>query len=66
MVIRSLTEKPEAREMISNILAAIMCVIALAAGIYGWWMENGGSKKGGDKKDTKTEETERAKEDEKN
>ena len=52
--------------MISNILAAIMCVIALAAGIYGWWMENGGSKKGGDKKDTKTEETERAKEDEKN
>ena len=31
--------------MLSNILVAIMCVIALAAGVFGWWMENGGSDK---------------------
>ena len=28
--------------MISNIIVAIMCVIAIAAGIFGWWMEKGG------------------------
>ena len=69
MVTRSQTEKPEGREMLSNILVAIMCVIALAAGIFGWWMENGGlsenPKKDEDKEDTETEEAERAKEDEK-
>lgn len=55
--------------MLSNILVAIMCVIALAAGIFGWRMENGGlsenPKKDEDKEDTETEEAERAKEDEK-
>ena len=70
MVIRSLTEKTEEREMLSNIIVAIMFVIAIAAGIFGWWMENGGlsedPKKDDDNKDIETEETERVEEDEKN
>lgn len=39
--------------MLSNILVAIMCVIALAAGVFGWWMENGSSdnKQGENKND---------------
>lgn len=56
--------------MLSNIIVAIMFVIAIAAGIFGWWMENGGlsedPKKDDDKKDIETEETERVEEDEKN
>jgi len=48
--------------MISNIIVAIMSVIALAAGIFGWWIENGGSsedpKKDEDIKNNDIEETE--------
>lgn len=29
--------------MLSNIIVAVMCVIAVAAGIFAWWMENGDS-----------------------
>ena len=28
--------------MISNILVAVMCVIAVSAGIFGLWIEKGG------------------------
>ena len=28
--------------MFSNILVGIMCVLAVAASIFGWWLENGG------------------------
>ena len=56
--------------MFSNILVAILSVIAIAAGIWGWWMENGGlsedSKKDVDIKDNDIEETEGKSEDEKN
>jgi len=56
--------------MLSNISVGIMCVIAIAAGIFGWWMENGGlsedSKKDDDIKDNDIEETEGKSEDEKN
>ena len=49
--------------MFSNILVAIMSVIAIAAGIWGWWLENGGlsedSKKDDDIKDNDIEEIER-------
>lgn len=48
--------------MFSNILVAIMCVIAIAAGVFGWWMENGGSSEDSKKddaiKDNDKEETE--------
>lgn len=37
--------------MLNNILVAIMSVIALGAGIFGWWMEHGNSS------DTSTPET---------
>ena len=53
--------------MFSNILVAIMCVIAIAAGIWGWRLENGGSfqgsKKDDDIKDNDIEETEGKSED---
>lgn len=56
--------------MFTNILVAIMCVIAIAAGIWGWWLENGGlsedSKKDDDIKDNDIEETEGKSKDEKN
>ena len=56
--------------MLSNIIVAIMCVIAIAAGIWGWWMENGGSsetsKKDEDIKNNRIEETEGKGDDEKN
>ena len=56
--------------MLSNILVAIMCVIAIAAGIFGWWMENGGlsedPKKDEDIKNNDIEETEGKGDDEKN
>lgn len=56
--------------MISNIIVAIMCVIAIAAGIFGWWMENGGlsedPKKDEDIKNNDIEETEGKGDDEKN
>lgn len=58
------------REVFSNILVAIMCVIAIAAGIWGWWLENGGSfqdsKKDDNIKDNDIEETEGKSEDEEN
>ena len=70
MVIRSQTEIPEAREMISNIIVGIMCVIVIAAGVFGWWWENGGayqdSKKEEDKSESEDNETEGIAEDEKN
>lgn len=28
-----------------NILVAIMCIIAVSAGVWAWWIENGGSSK---------------------
>ena len=31
--------------MLQNILVGFMAVIAVGAGILGWWIENGGSKK---------------------
>ena len=56
--------------MVSNIIVGIMCVIALAAGVFGWWMENGGSfqdsKKDDDIKDNDKVETEVKREDEEN
>ena len=53
--------------MFSNILVAIMCVIAIAAGIWGWWLENGqDSKKDDDIKDNDIEETEGKSENEEN
>lgn len=38
--------------MALNILIGIMCVIAVAAGIWGWWLDNGGSFGSGKEKDT--------------
>ena len=56
--------------MLSNIVAAIMCLIALAGGIWGWWIENGGSseesKKSKEESIIETDEIERIKKDEKN
>ena len=56
--------------MFTNILVAIMCVIAIAAGIWVWWLENGGSsedsKKDDDIKYNDIEETEGKSKDEKN
>ena len=58
------------REMFSNILVAILSVIAIAAGIWGWWLENGGSSEDSKMddviKDNDIEEIERKSEDEKN
>lgn len=31
--------------MMQNILVGIMTIVAVGAGIFGWWMENGGAKK---------------------
>lgn len=48
--------------MISNIIVGIMCVVVIAAGIFGWWWENGGSyqdsKKEEDKSESEDNETE--------
>ena len=56
--------------MLSNIVAVIMCLIALAGGIWGWWIENGGSSEDSNPNEEEsiieTDETERIKEDEKN
>ena len=55
--------------MLSNIIVAIMCVIMVAAGIFGWWWENGGCYRNSEKDEEKPEseiETEGTKEDEKN
>lgn len=56
--------------MLSNIVAVIMCLIALAGGIWGWWIENGGSSDDSNQNEEEsiieTDETERIKEDEKN
>lgn len=56
--------------MLSNIIVAIMCVIAAAAGIFVWRIESGGlskdAKKTDDKKDAATEKIEGIGEDEKN
>ena len=56
--------------MISNIMVAIMSVIAIEACIFGWWIENGGSsedpKKDEDIKNNDIEETEGKGDDEKN
>lgn len=69
-VIRSHIENSEEREMFTSIIVAIMCVIAIAAGIWGWWLENGGSsedsKKYDDIKYNDIEETEGKSKDEKN
>ena len=37
--------------MISNIIVGIMCVIALAAGIFAWRMEKGGPSREDEKKE---------------
>ena len=56
--------------MFSNILVAIMCVIAIAAGIWGQWLENDGlsenSKKDDAIKDNGIEELEGKSDDEEN
>lgn len=69
-VIRSQIENSEVREMLTNIIVAIMSVIAIAAGICVWWLENGGSsedsKKDDDIKYNDIEETEGKSKDEKN
>lgn len=69
-VIRSQIENSEVREMLTNIIVAIMSVIAIAAGIWVWWLENGGSsedsKKDYDIKYNDIEETEGKSKDEKN
>lgn len=56
--------------MLSNILVVILSVIAIAAGGFGWWLENGGSfqdsKKDDDIKDNDIEETEGKSKDEEN
>ena len=56
--------------MLSNIIVAIMCAIAAAAGIFVLWIERGGfskdAKKTDDKKDVATEKIEGIGEDEKN
>lgn len=69
-VIRSQIENSEVREMLTNIIVAIMSVIAIAAGIWVWWLENGGSsedsKKYDDIKYNDIEETEGKSKDEKN
>ena len=56
--------------MFTNIIVAIMSVIAIAAGIWGWWLENGGSSEGSKKDDdikyNDIEETEGKSKDEKN
>lgn len=52
--------------MLSNIVIAIMCLIVLAAGIWGWWIENGGSSDNPNQNIIETDETERINEDEKN
>ena len=53
-----------------TIVAVIMCLIALAGGIWGWWIENGGSSEDSNQNEKEsvieTDETERIKEDEKN
>ena len=69
-VIRSQIENSEVREMLTNIIVAIMSVIAIAAGIWVWWLENGGSsedsKKDYDIKYNDIEEIEGKSKDEKN
>ena len=43
--------------MLMNIVAGIMCVICVAAGIWGWWFENGGrSETSNHKMDAKEQE----------
>ena len=41
--------------MLSNIIVAIMCVIMVAAGIFGWWWENGGCYRNSEKDEEKPE-----------
>ena len=55
LLIRSRTEISEAREMISNIIVGIMCVIVIAAGVFGWWWENGGAYQDSKKEEDKSE-----------
>jgi hypothetical protein len=31
--------------MVQNIFIAIVCLVVLGAGVFAWWMENGGSDK---------------------
>lgn len=56
--------------MLSNIIVAIMCVICIVAGIFGWCWENGGgyqdSKKDEEKSESEDNETGGIEEDEKN
>lgn len=56
--------------MVSNIIVGIMCAIVIAAGIFGWCLENGGlsedSKKDEDIKNNDIEEIEGIEGDEKN
>ena len=57
-------------QMLSNIVVAILGVLAVAAGIYGWWVDKGGSsedpKTDKDKKNTEIEEIVKAEKDKKN
>lgn len=39
-----------------NIFVGILCVIALAAAVWGWWIDNGGSSRKKDKKNLEERE----------
>lgn len=39
--------------MVQNICVGILCVVALAAGVWGWWVDNGGTFGKGHENDAK-------------
>ena len=39
--------------MLVNIIVGVMCALAVGAGLFGWWLENGRSDKKDDEKDDK-------------
>lgn len=41
--------------MVENIFAGVLGVVAVAAGILGWWLENGSVKEDSSKKDKEHE-----------
>ena len=45
--------------MMQNVLVGFMAVIAVGAGILGWWMENGGTKKNQEEEEIQKNEAEK-------